>query len=1143
MQLPAKQFIDLLESQQLLSDEIVEELRRQVRESKTKLSSERLAKLLVENGHLTKFQATKLIAQVSGPAAEGSNASPSRSTDDEELGLAHEPESVSQVPANVATVYMDDEDIETVEVLDDDLVEVEVIEEVEAVEVVEAVDTSAMRAAPPAPARTRGIDLNPRGTAAAVRPLKKKGAKSNPWDSFRILGVGLLVALLLIPGYFLLDFLRRGSADEKIENADGLYEKRSYETAAISYKEFSANFPTHAKASYARVRLALALLRGDAETKPDPTIGLNTALEVLPPIIGASEPGFPDQQSDLAGALVALAQKFNARADERKETNERRELMSEMDKLMELINNPQYVGANQRTQQAPSLLRIEEDRQRILREINRDDDLAATVVEIDKLLEAKDALGAYELRRQLISRYPLLETAEPLVERVVRAADIQKSLVASSPLNWVLSQAEEKPSAGRSFVLGHRTGKTIPAMAGRVVFVKIKDGVYGLDLETGNILWRKFVGRGFSANPLRLGAESQADALISQPEQGKLSRVNGLSGKTKWIASVNEPTLPSVVEGEELFVATYSGSVANLDSVGGQTRWVKKLPQPIEVSPGVALGSHLYLPAEHSNLYVLDRRDGSCKEVHYLGHRAGSISVPPILILGQLFVFENITNNSARIRILATDDNGLGLRQAQIAIQVDGNIVVSPQVDRRRLIVQSDLGHILALDIEPTVETQKVTTIASVPKNFYQPQTSWTLTADNKIWAADNRFTRFDVQVSGQKLSRAWIKNDGDTFTGPSQKFDDVIVHTRTLRGNQGIRVAAVNADSGEPHWDVDLGVPVTLLSQAAERKFEAINSSAAYFALDSQPLRSTADANPGQSKPSMQFTQPTWISDSTAIMLNKSNSNQLAIYSKTEKQKLRIISANFGTATPSCPPTAVGENFVVGLDNGQLVLVNSTNGTLVGPPFQPAMEPGKKATWNKPLYLENSKTLIVASDLLKLVRLSTGEALRPLTEVDLQFPFTGPLVAVGNQFGGVQSSQSGDTFKLFNTNDLSETGSINLAGRLVAGPFALADGSCLLQSNTELLAISPQGQKLWAREFPYTQLVAPPTESNARLLLVTKAGPVLLVDPTTGQTIGSTDAGQALTSAPIVLPSGLLIGSDEGAVLALPTPTAAEVQ
>jgi len=276
--------------------------------------------------------------------------------------------------------------------------------------------------------------------------------------------------------------------------------------------------------------------------------------------------------------------------------------------------------------------------------------------------------------------------------------------------------------------------------------------------------------------------------------------------------------------------------------------------------------------------------------------------------------------------------------------------------------------------------------------------------------------------------------------------------------------------------------------------------------------------------------------------MLNKSNSNQLAIYSSTD-QKLRILSANFGTAVPSCQPTAVAENFVVGLDNGQLVTVNPTNGTLVGAPYQPAMEPGKKVVWNQPLYQADAQTLIVASDLLKLVKLSTGESLRLLTEVDLQYPFRGPIVAVGNQIGAVQSSKSGDSFMVFNANDLKETGAYPLSGRLVAGPYTLADGGCLLQTNSELLMVSAAGAKLWSVQFPYTQLVATPILTNSKLLLVTKAGPVLLADPTTGEIVARTDAGQSLSSAPIVLPNGLLIGSDEGAVLALPMPTAAEVK
>ncbi len=74
----AKQFIELIAAQQLLSPSIIEELRRQVAESKSRLTPELIARLLVDNGHLTKFQATKLIADIKG---ESESSPPPRSSE------------------------------------------------------------------------------------------------------------------------------------------------------------------------------------------------------------------------------------------------------------------------------------------------------------------------------------------------------------------------------------------------------------------------------------------------------------------------------------------------------------------------------------------------------------------------------------------------------------------------------------------------------------------------------------------------------------------------------------------------------------------------------------------------------------------------------------------------------------------------------------------------------------------------------------------------------------------------------------------------------------------------------------------------------------------------------------------------------
>ncbi len=84
----------------------------------------------------------------------------------------------------------------------------------------------------------------------------------------------------------------------------------------------------------------------------------------------------------------------------------------------------------------------------------------------------------------------------------------------------------------------------------------------------------------------------------------------------------------------------------------------------------------------------------------YLGHKDGSIAIPPQHLLGMLFVFENRTPTKSTIHILQTDDGGLKLSTAQEPIEMDGNITTMPLIDGRKLVVMSDLGQVKVLDIE-----------------------------------------------------------------------------------------------------------------------------------------------------------------------------------------------------------------------------------------------------------------------------------------------------------------------------------------------------------------------------------------------------------------------------------------------------------
>ena len=71
MSMLAEKFINRLEQQGLLEEEIVNKLRRKISKAKNqhRITAEHIAKLLVDAGHLTQFQATKLVAEFSAPKA------------------------------------------------------------------------------------------------------------------------------------------------------------------------------------------------------------------------------------------------------------------------------------------------------------------------------------------------------------------------------------------------------------------------------------------------------------------------------------------------------------------------------------------------------------------------------------------------------------------------------------------------------------------------------------------------------------------------------------------------------------------------------------------------------------------------------------------------------------------------------------------------------------------------------------------------------------------------------------------------------------------------------------------------------------------------------------------------------------------
>jgi hypothetical protein len=135
----ARKVLDLAAEQGLLEPKAIAELRQRVAASKFIITPEAIAKVLVDHGHLTPFQARKLVGQALGPEPEPAPPQRRSAAPVEELTFA-DPNDIAEQAANTAAAE------------EDDIVELEAV------------------ALPPAPAKPSGKQPA-RRPAAAEPPL------------------------------------------------------------------------------------------------------------------------------------------------------------------------------------------------------------------------------------------------------------------------------------------------------------------------------------------------------------------------------------------------------------------------------------------------------------------------------------------------------------------------------------------------------------------------------------------------------------------------------------------------------------------------------------------------------------------------------------------------------------------------------------------------------------------------------------------------------------------------------------------------------------------------------------------------------------------------------------------------------------
>ena len=419
----AKDLIDRLERLGLLDQEIIDALRDQLQQGGARVTPEAVAKLLVDNGQLTTFQATKLI----GELRDDQYDEPVAVEVAEDLGIAAEFADPSEAVA-----------VEAVEAIPVEAVAMEAV----------AVEAVAVEAVP-----VEGSGAHP---AAASRPTRQRPVREekSTWDSFKVYGFIGIVVFLGIGSFALYWLLGREDADKMIAGADEQYEQENYQGAQDAYVNFLDSFgDENQHSSKARVRRTMTELYKAAQFKQEPERAVEVAKAKLPGIV--EEEGMSEDRGNLAQLLVEIANNITTQADKESNTARKRELLDELDEHYKLINDPLYMTSTMKVTLGAQIAKVDEDRARVERDINRNVRLDAAETSMQAALEKEDTKAAYDVRMELLQDFPELHDNERLQTLIRKASGIQQKLVSASTKLPKVTEGNNVKDAFPSIVLAN----------------------------------------------------------------------------------------------------------------------------------------------------------------------------------------------------------------------------------------------------------------------------------------------------------------------------------------------------------------------------------------------------------------------------------------------------------------------------------------------------------------------------------------------------------------------------------------------------------------------------------------------------------------------------------------------------------------
>jgi outer membrane protein assembly factor BamB len=953
---------------------------------------------------------------------------------------------------------------------------------------------------------------------------------------------GASLGVLIVIGAFLFLSLTRGSADEMFAAASEDYRAGSYSQSIKRFEKYLDTYPNDKNASLARVRMNMAHLW---QVAGDPSRGLKVAKEILPKIEGEESVG--EAREELASLLPGIAEGFLEKAKLSSDTDEQEDLLASTEEAMTLVNNPTYIPSTLRKSQLTRIDAINDDIARVQRDIDRETNLTETIEFILASVQSGNTKAAYQARYELLGKYPGLDSNDELHEAVLKITEKERERVqvAEQPIDPL---ADDTAAADTNrVVLANRSGQVAVGAKGHVVYVLGGGSVFGIDATNGDVLWRRFVGLQTAIEPFPLSTQEESDAIAVDGRTNDLMRLEARTGKLIWRLPIGEPFAEPVIRDKVLLVSAKSGKLLVVDPTTGKSERQVSIPQGIDVPPGVdRRRPQIYQVGEHDNLYVFSADTLECEEVYYIGHKPGTVVVPPVMALGYLFVVENAGPDYALLHILATDEDGLRLRTAQKSIRVQGRVVTTPIVSRRRILVVTDRRAIELYDVDPNNEAgTPVTTAARQSATSEAPIISHALLDRGYLWLANDRFTKYQVQAATGKLPSEWVQDENDIYVAPLRLVRDVVVSVHRRQGTEGLTVSATPINEKVPSWQTDLAVPIRQI-RVVGQQVQALNARGQLFNISPDDVSAGTISRAAQraiddARQMLYLTHSELLDSQRWVLSPSKDYTQMVIYDPSNaSQSLRLLQTTVPPETATNSPVAFDGGLLIPRLDGLVSLVDPVTGGDKLHAFHPEIEAGSQTQWVRPAVLADGQEFIIADSQKRLYRIAVRTDPQPhlaqVQSVDLGDALVGQLATVGQVAYGVMRSGADDIVTGFALPKLETTQQWPLAGRLAWGPERVGD-VVLVASNEQLMCVDGEQNRRWTLTLEHGGLAGPPTSDGGNLLVASKGGTVLQIDAASGEVTASQKVSEPLASGVVPFDDQLLVATCSGSVFVVAKP------